>query len=77
LRRSTFARFKRVGWPSGWEPAAPNKDVLLRVILKTAVETLVAVGHYPAHVMCNQNPFFPHPRSFNKGAALEEANSRD
>ena len=52
-------------------------DVLLLVILKTAVETLAVVRHYPAHVMCNQNPFFPHPRSFNKGAALEEANSRD
>jgi hypothetical protein len=47
------------------------------VILKTAVETLAAVGHYPAHVMCNQLPIFAQPRSFNEGAALQKANARD
>jgi hypothetical protein len=77
LERSTFARCRRVGWPSGWEQVTPNKDVLLRVILKTAVETLAAVGHYPAHVMCNQLPIFAQPRSFNEGAALQKANARD
>jgi hypothetical protein len=36
---------------------------------KNAVENPAAVGHYPAHVMCNQNQTFLHPRRFNKAAA--------
>jgi hypothetical protein len=50
---------------------------LLRVTSKTAVETPATVGHYPAHVMCNQNSFFPHQLSFNNGATRQKANSLD
>jgi hypothetical protein len=50
---------------------------LLRLIPKTAVETLAAGGHYPAHVMCIQLPIFAYPRSFNNGAARQSTNARD
>jgi hypothetical protein len=45
------------------------------VVLKMAVETLVAVRHDPAHVVRNQKSIFPYPRSLNEGAAHQKANA--